>query len=266
MVRSEFCVSLGYTGIQQSAQCANLALLDFAMRRAIVYASQIMPEVTMSIFKISGVTLDLPDEILSPDLINWLKSGRYELQESRALTEFVKPEDVVMDIGAGVGFVSMLAARIVGGQNVIAIEANPKLLPILERNFALNGVSGATLLNFAVVANGEPQATLYLNRAFWASTTLAPNTPNAGVEVPAVSLEALTAEWQPTVVVCDVEGSEKDFFQAPLPPCVRLIILELHPKKYSTQAFDTILARLATIGFAYVLFDTPDDVVCFARP
>lgn len=220
----------------------------------------------MPIFNISGVTLNLPAEILSPNLIDWLKSGRYELQESRALTEFVTPEDVVMDIGAGVGFVSILAARIVGGQNVIAIEANPKLLPVLEHNFALNEVAGATLLNFAVVASGDPHATLYLNRAFWASTTLAPNTSQKGVEVPAVSLEAITAEWQPTVVVCDVEGSEKDFFQAPLPPCVRLIILELHPTKYSAQAFDTILARLAAIGFAYVFFDTPDDVVCFARP
>lgn len=221
----------------------------------------------MPIFNISGTTLNLPDDILSPDLISWLESGRYELQESRALTEFLKPEDVVMDIGAGVGFVSVLAARIVGGQNVIAIEANPSLLPVLQNNLALNDVAGATLLNFAVVASGEPRTTLYLNRAFWASTTLAAkNTPLKGVEVPAISLEAITAEWQPTVVVCDVEGSEKDFFQAPLPPCVRLIILELHPTKYSAQAFDTILARLAAIGFAYVLFDTPDDVVCFARP
>lgn len=220
----------------------------------------------MPIFNLSGVTLDVPDEILSPDLINWLNSGRYELQEARALAEFVKPDDVVMDIGAGVGFVSILAARIVGGQNVIAVEANPKLLPIIENNFALNNVVGATGLNYAVVATGAPDATLYLNRAFWASTTLkTENTSQKGVKVPAVSLESITAEWQPTVVICDVEGSEKEFFQAPLPPCVRLIILELHPKKYSEKALETILARLAAIGFAYVLFDTPDDVVCFAR-
>ena len=220
----------------------------------------------MPIFNISGTMLDLPDEILSPDLINWLESGRYELQESRALTAFVTPRDVVIDIGAGVGFVSIIAARIVGGQNVIAVEANPKLLPVLKNNFALNDVVGATLLNFAVVAGVDPRATLYLNRAFWASSTLAAeNSLQKGVEVPAVSLEAITAERQPTVVVCDVEGSEKDFFQAPLPACVRLIILELHPTKYSSHAFETILARLAAIGFAYVFFDTPDGVACFAR-
>ncbi len=125
----------------------------------------------MPIFTISDVTLDLPDEILSPDLIKWLKSSRYELQEARALAEFVKPDDVVMDIGAGIGFVSILAARIVGGRNVIAVEANSKLLPVIENNFALNNVVGATALNYAVVAGGEAHATLYLNRAFWASTT-----------------------------------------------------------------------------------------------
>ncbi len=85
------------------------------------------------------------------------------------------------------------------------------------------------------------------------------------MKVPAVSLEAIAQAWQPNVVVCDVEGSEKDFFQSPVPSCVRLIILELHPTKYSAQGFDTILERLAAIGFAYVFFDTPDDVVCFAR-
>ncbi len=221
----------------------------------------------MPIFNISGTTLDLPDDILSPDLINWLKSGRYELQESRALTEFVKQDDIVMDIGAGVGFVSILAARIVDGRNVIAVEANPELLPVLANNFALNGVCGVTLLNYAVVATDGPSTTLYLNRAFWASSTMANgNAPQKGVNVPAVSLEAITAEWQPTVLVCDVEGSEKDFFQAPLPACVRLIIIELHPKKYSKRAFDVILERLAVIGFGYVFFDTYDDVVCFARP
>ncbi|MBL1436706.1 MAG: FkbM family methyltransferase [Rhodobacteraceae bacterium] len=220
----------------------------------------------MSIFTLSNVTLDLPDDILSPDLINWLNRGTFEREEARAISQFVTPDDVVMEIGAGVGFVSISAARIVGGQNVIAIEANPKLLPIMKANFALNKVVGATLLNYAVVANGNARATLYLNRAFWASSLLESNTtPRARVEVPAISLEALLAKWHPTVLVCDVEGSEKDFFQAPLPPSVRLIILELHPSKYSSQALDTLLERLAAIGFAYVFFDSPDDVVCFAR-
>lgn len=219
----------------------------------------------MPSFEISGVTLDLPEDILSPDLINWLNTCRFELQEARALGEFVRPDDVVMEIGAGVGFVSILAARIVGGQNVIAVEANPKLLPIMANNFALNHVAGATLLNFAVVAGGGSHATLHLNRAFWASTTLTSRMSRVSVEVPAVSLESITAAWQPTVLVCDVEGSEKDFFQAPLPACIRLIILELHPTKYSAEVFEAILARLAAIGFGYVMFDTPDDVVCFAR-
>ncbi len=219
----------------------------------------------MPIFEISGVTLDLPEEILSPDLINWLSSGRYELQEARAIGEFVRPDDVVMEIGAGIGFVSILAAQIVGGASVIAVEANPELLPIMANNFALNHVAGVALLNFAVVAGGGPRATLHLNRAFWASTTLTSRMSKVSVEVPAVSLEAISAKWKPTVLVCDVEGSEKDFFQAPLPTCIRLIILELHPTKYSEQALETILARLAAIGFGYVFFDTPDDVVCFAR-
>lgn len=220
----------------------------------------------MPIFTLENITLDLPDDILSPDLINWLNRGTFEREEARAISQFVTPDDMVMEIGAGVGFVSIVAARIVGGQNVIAVEANPKLLPVIEANFALNNVVGARVLNYAVVADDNTRATLFLNRAFWASSLLKGNTPpRARVEVPAISLEALMAKWQPTVLVCDVEGSEKDFFQAPLPSTVRLIILELHPKKYSSQALDTLLERLAAIGFAYVFFESPDDVVCFAR-
>ena len=221
----------------------------------------------MPLFEISGVSLQISQNMLSPALSEMLNRGRYELQESKAVAHFVQPDDVVMEIGAGVGFISILAAKIVGGQNVIAIEANPQLLPEISNNYALNNVSGVHLLNFAVVAAPEGKMVrLYLNRAFWASSTMSSNNPKQKfVDVPAISLEALTTEWQPTVLVCDVEGSEKDYFKAPLPKSIRLIILELHPEKYAPEVFDTILKRLTAISFSYVAFGNREDVVCFER-
>jgi len=218
-------------------------------------------------FEISGVSLQISQEILSPALGELLNRGRYELQESKAIAHFVQPNDVVMEIGAGVGFISILAAKIVGGQNVIAIEANPRLLREINHNCALNNISGVSVLNLAVVAAPAlPVARLYLNRAFWASSTIAGSNPKQKfVDVQAISLEALTTEWQPTVLVCDVEGSEKDYFKAPLPKSIRLIILEIHPEKYPPEVIDKILDRLAVIGFSYVFFEDREDVVCFER-
>ena len=65
----------------------------------------------MPIFERSGTKLDLPVEILPPDLINKLtQKNAYDLQEARALKQFVERNDVVMDVGAGVVIVFIIAA------------------------------------------------------------------------------------------------------------------------------------------------------------
>ena len=81
------------------------------------------------------VHVQLPDHIQK---VIWL-TGRWEA----VLTEFVRkvlgPGDTLVDVGANIGYYSLLGAQIVGQQGrVYAIEASPTIYKLLQANVALN--------------------------------------------------------------------------------------------------------------------------------
>jgi FkbM family methyltransferase len=76
--------------------------------------------------------------------------GIWEPCLSSWLLERLKPGDVFIDIGANIGYFSLLASRIVGpyGQ-VVAVEALPDIAQILSHNIKLNGAANVRFVNVA---------------------------------------------------------------------------------------------------------------------
>jgi FkbM family methyltransferase len=69
----------------------------------------------------------------------WL--GTYEVDLQLAVRDWVRPGMVVYDVGANIGYLSLLLARAVGpGGRVFAFEALPANLERLAQNLALNGM------------------------------------------------------------------------------------------------------------------------------
>ena len=69
-------------------------------------------------------------------------SGRVETEVQHVLRETVRPGDVFFDVGANVGFFTLLAARLVGPSGtVVAFEPQPENLEALRGNVSLNGFS-----------------------------------------------------------------------------------------------------------------------------
>lgn len=76
------------------------------------------------------------DGYASPDMIG----DRYEVATTRLFERLVKPGQTVVDVGAHVGYYSLLAARLVGPEGrVYAFEPEPKNYALLRKNIALNG-------------------------------------------------------------------------------------------------------------------------------
>ena len=87
----------------------------------------------------------LAAEVMSHEVPTWhfsiirdqVRNDAYEAALKRA----VKPDMTVLEIGAGSGILSMLAAR-AGARRVIACEANPAVAEVARENIARNGYAG----------------------------------------------------------------------------------------------------------------------------
>lgn len=218
----------------------------------------------MRAFDIDGIRIELPEALMTPDLTEAFERGRYEMLERRALRLRVQPGDRVLDLGAGIGVTAVEAARITGGANVTAAEPHPALLETLAHTFRLNGIEGVSVENVCVLPDREAgQVPLFERKGFWSASLV--DDGSAGIEVAGLGLWDLIDLHRPDVVLCDVEGFEATLFAEPLPDAPRLVIVELHPRRYSARAIQTIFAGMAASGMAYSPKGSRGGVVVFER-
>ena len=220
----------------------------------------------MPAFEIGGVRLVVPEAQLGPRLREALETGRYEHAEAHALETHLRSGDRLLDLGAGCGYLTILAAGVVGADAVTAVEPNPALVPVIAENVALNGLPAVRVIHGAVVAGqGGGVVPLGLRAGFWAGSTVRDDRDQRVVDVPALGLGALLAEHRPTLMVADIEGAEEALFDAPLPAPLRLVVVELHPGVYGARGIARLFAGLAASGFVYCPTGSRGRLLVFQR-
>ena len=157
--------------------------------------------------------LALKGEYPAPDMV----ADRYEPETTRLFQTLLRPGQTVVDIGAHVGYYTLLAARAVGpAGSVYAFEPAPENAALLRRNVELNGYQNVVIVSQAV-SDRSGHFPLFLNRldtGFHSlQKTLQPSDSEAAhaVTVSTITLDAfLEAEGWPRidVVKMDVEGGE----------------------------------------------------------
>jgi FkbM family methyltransferase len=97
---------------------------------------------------LAGMKLELD---LQAEKTYWL--GTYEPELQAAIANLVQPGWVVFDVGANIGYITLLLARAVGeGGRVVAFEPLPENMRRMQRNLALNGLQGRVeCLSVAVI-------------------------------------------------------------------------------------------------------------------
>jgi FkbM family methyltransferase len=144
-------------------------------------------------------------------------TGLYEAPVQAAVAAELRAGDVVLDVGANIGFLTVLAARLVGpAGRVVAFEPVPGNAQLVRRNAALNRQTQVEVVP-AAVGDRDGTATLVLARhAGGAALEGADRPPDACGElsVPVVTLDgwlAANAGRLPgpvRLVKIDVEGAE----------------------------------------------------------
>ena len=158
-----------------------------------------------------------------------------------ALSALLRPEDRVLELGAGIGFLSAYCAkRLEDGSRVLAVEADPHMCDAIRNTFLANELT-VEVVNAAVSGGGEPQA---LARAedFWSTRTGPVGADESRPVVPGVTLESLVEHHRPTVVVCDIEGGEETLTDSVLPG-VRAVLIEVHSDAADNAVADWLSAQ-----------------------
>ena len=192
---------------------------------------------------------------------------RYEVPEITALTAMLRPGDKVLEIGAGMGVVSGLAARAMPDVVIESYEGNPNLIAAIRELHALNGIGNVTLHNRILVpgaADGDRE--FHLHWSFAESSLVATGETRNSVRVPTESLPEKLASFAPDLLVVDIEGGEDELLPEVDLSGVRGLILELHPKVNAPDTAKRIEDNCLKAGLKLRQDLSSAQVVAYERP
>jgi len=189
-----------------------------------------------------------------------MATDRYEVGTTRLLERAIKPGMVVVDVGAHVGYFSLLAARQVGPQGkVYSFEPDPINYRLLQQNINANGYQNITATQKAVSkALGTAQLILS-SRDNGTHSLYGQDGGDAGTAtVCLVSLDEFLAEenWPKIdLIKMDVEGAEMDALEG-MRRLLRessglQLVMEFNPALLRNASVDPLefLAKPAEWGF-----------------
>lgn len=101
----------------------------------------------------------------SQDCLDLFLNNVFEPLETEVVKKEIKKGDVVLDIGAHIGYFTLIFAKLVGEKGkVIAFEPGPDNFTLLKKNVAINGYRNVVLVPKAV-SNKTGKIRLYLHES-----------------------------------------------------------------------------------------------------
>ena len=136
-------------------------------------------------------------------------NGIYEEDETRLIKKTVKKGDVVIDIGANIGYYTLIMARNVGKKGkVYAFEPDPENFSLLKKNIKKNGYQNAVLVQKAVSdKNGE--ISLFLSDSNTGDHRIVDTKDGRNsVKVEMISIDDFLNDVKINFIKMDIQGAE----------------------------------------------------------
>lgn len=192
----------------------------------------------------------------------WFYAFDFETQTRRAFEQITKPGMTVVDVGANIGYYTLLAAKLVGDKGkVYAFEPDPSFYMLLKKNIEVNGLSAVVEAFRLAISNQEKKATLFLGKGVQSSLFNTPGTTDKTVMVDVISLDKFFSQrdWPVVhIVKIDAEGADKFVLESMQDLIKRnrdiKIIVELNPNylEHAGTSGEALLQQLVKLGFKQV--------------
>jgi FkbM family methyltransferase len=195
------------------------------------------------------------------------RTGDWELDEATLFRALIPRAGTVVDVGAHVGYYTLLAAKEVGrGGRVIALEPHPVNAELLRLNVARNGFDRIVRVVEAAAWGMRGRVALAVDRG-GNSGDHRVSTTAVGLEVDAVPLDALLDQEDVDVVKVDAQGTDQvaiSGMKRTINRCRPVMLVELWPtgiRAFGADPADAV-GYYASLGYrltmpgVQVAFDT----------
>jgi FkbM family methyltransferase len=191
-----------------------------------------------------------------------LTQGTYEPKMMQTLQTLLCDGATFIDLGANEGYFTVAGAHLVGASGrVVAIEPQPRLQPILERNLKLNNIADRIDLHPVAVSEEDGEAQMFISPDTNTGSSGLARSTRYGLREESVPLRKLSTVFENAeietadLIKIDVEGFEYEAVMGSLelfaPSRIRAVALELHPDAMRKRGHtpNTLLTALKDRGY-----------------
>jgi FkbM family methyltransferase len=205
---------------------------------------------------------DIPDKRSAPfEILNF---RNYEDIDAKLLLKLASEANTILDIGANIGYYSMLIAKLNPNSSIHSFEPIPDIFKELERNVKFNGYNNIILNNYGC-SDSEKTFEFYYDKEYSTKSSMQDIIPSEKIEKRICHLKKLddyvkNHNLKIDLIKCDVEGAELFVYQggkeiiSTQKPIIFSEILRKWTAKFNYQAND-ILIFLKDLGYKVFISD-----------
>ena len=208
--------------------------------------------------------LDISASLEHRHYLQSLRRGEVESLTTNLFACVIRPGMVVLDIGAFVGWYTLVAARQVGEQGkVYAFEPDPRNYSLLSENLRVNQLDSQVICLPKAVSNQAGVQRLFRGGDASQSSLIPSSSDETSIMVPTVVLdEILDRSVEVDVIKLDVDGGEVNALRGMrktltrAAPTVKLFV-QCNPGSLQVagESTQSLVAELCELGFAIFMID-----------
>jgi FkbM family methyltransferase len=186
-------------------------------------------------------------------------TGTHEIGVQQAIVRSARAGDHVWDVGANIGYIALVATRIVGpAGRVVAIEPDARCAAAIRRNAALNDLGQLEVVEAAAAqASGSAELVVVRDRLWTRLASVGDHHQSEQcVRVPTIALDDVEGP-PPALVKIDVEGAELEVV-AGMARLLRearpIVVCEMHGRNAE------FCAAMRAAGYTVSNLDGPEPV------
>ena len=211
----------------------------------------VSPEIYGTVADVEGIKMRI-DPRMSGYQVQKLLCGRHTRHERQLMIPLLEPDDVVMELGGGIGMLSTACALKIGGDRVHSYEANPTMESLIQENYKLNGVQPTMKMCMLDETPGSCKFNVSEHFARSSAYQLKDQGKTTVHDVPVESLNDEIHRIKPTVLIMDVQGSEGRLLSFADLSNVRKLLVEVHSNVLGISKVNGLRRQLRKQGFSEV--------------